>query len=361
MSEHYSQAPDQHEHYPYVTRSILRLLGKGALTNVTSVDVEPDYGYVTRLSYTDGSHRITYGNDLGLNNAAACDLAKDKGHTKFMLRTMGVDCPAGDEFILPWWEEKIGETQRARGNANIKTVDMIPEYIDQELDYPVYLKPVDGSKGGDIFTVYTPAELETVLELYNEKRVRVAMVEAPVGMPDYRIVSLDNELISAYRRVPLTVVGDGERSVRELVDELQLRYEEEGRDTRLNADDERIRRHLAQRHMTVNHVPAQGESLVLVPISNLSAGGTSEDVTEIIDKRWVDLAARVGENFNLRLLGLDLACEDITSSDARYSVIEVNAAPGLDHYALSGEAQKELVDELYTKVLNAFPTTGRSK
>src|SRR5690606_34567113 len=102
------------------------------------------YGYVTRLSYTDGSHRITYGNDLGLNNAAACDLAKDKGHTKFMLRTMGVDCPAGDEFILPWWEEKIGETQRARGNANIKTVDMIPEYIDQELDYPVYLKPVDG-------------------------------------------------------------------------------------------------------------------------------------------------------------------------------------------------------------------------
>lgn len=347
--------PDERAHYPYVTRSILRLMGKGALTNVTSVDVEPDYGYVTRISYTDGSHRITYGNDLGLNNAAACDLAKDKGHTKFMLRTMGVKCPDGDEFILPWWDEKIGSTQRERGNDGVKTADQAAAYVIDGMGYPVYVKPVDGSKGGDIFKTYSQAELEAVLELYNAKHIRVAMIEEPIQMPDYRVVSFDGELISAYRRIPLFVTGDGESTIGELVEGLQRQYASEGRDTRLDVSDERIQRHLAQQQLTAQHVLASGKSLTLAPVSNLSLGGTSEDVTETLDKRWSDLAAEIGENFNLRLLGVDLACEDITSPDASYSVIEVNAAPGLDHYALSGEKQRQLVDSLYTKVLNAFP------
>ncbi|HKX73054.1 MAG TPA: hypothetical protein VJM32_03510 [Candidatus Saccharimonadales bacterium] len=328
---------------------------KGLLTNVVSVDIEPDYGYVARLTYLNGLHRITYGNDLGLNNAAACDLAKDKGHAKFMLRTIGVECPAGDEFILPWWEEMIGQTQRERGNTSLRTTDDIPDYIEQQMGYPVYLKPVSGSKGGDIFTVQNRAELEMVVELYNEKRIRVIVVEAPVKMPDYRVVVLDGELISAYRRVPLTVVGDGVHTIKELLAQLQQRYDDEGRDTQLNPDDERIRRHLAQDNMTVTDIPEAGRSLVLVPISNLSAGGTSEDITDSIHERWTNLAAQISENFNLRLIGLDLACEDITSPTAKYSVIEVNSSPGLDHYALSGDAQKELVDQFYIKILNALP------
>jgi D-alanine-D-alanine ligase-like ATP-grasp enzyme len=359
MSEKNSSIPEQRAHYPYVTRSILRLMGKGALTNVASVDVEPDYGYVTRLSYTDGSHRITYGNDLGLNNAAACDLAKDKGHTKFLLRTMGVDCPAGSEFVLPWWGDIIEESQRTRENNNIRSAAQASEYIQEAMGYPVYVKPVAGSKGGDIFKVYDQIELDAVLELYNEKHVRVAMVEEPIMMPDYRVVSLDGELVSAYKRIPLTVTGDGKSSIRDLIEMLQQKYEDEGRDTRLNIADDRIQRHLAQQHMTIDHVLALDQSLSLVAISNLSAGGTSEDVTNTIDPRWSHLAAEVGENFNLRLVGLDLACEDITSPDAQYSVIEVNASPGLDHYALSGDKQKELVDQLYTKVLNAFPNANQ--
>lgn len=350
MSQFYATLATSH--FPYVTRSILRLMERGVLTNVVRVDVEPDYGYVTRLTYTDGSCRITYGNDLGLNNAAACDLAGDKGYTKFMLRTMGVNCPDGDEFILPWWEEVINLNQRIRGNVEMRTARTMTNYVETELGYPVYIKPVDGSRGGDIFKVETRSEIEAVLTLYNEKHVRVAMAEAPIALPDYRIVVLDGKLISAYRRVPLTVMGDGKASIREHITRLQQQYERTGRDTRMHADDERIRRHLAQQNMTVDSVPARGQSHVLVPISNLSIGGTSQDVTNVIDPHWVSLATRIGENFNLRLLGLDLACADITSPHAEYSVIEVNAAPGLDHYALSGEKQKKLVDQLYTQVLN---------
>lgn len=355
MSESLSNVPESRDHYPYVTRSLLRLYEAGALENVAGIDVEPYYGYVSRISYDNGTHRITYGNDLGLNTAASSDLAKDKGHSKFMLRTIGVNCPKGDEFLLPWWTERIKPSQAARGNVELRTSDMADNYIQAELGYPVYTKPVDGSKGGDVFKVHSPEELEDVMGIFDEKKVRVAIVEEPINMPDYRVVTLDGELISAYRRIPLAVTGNGQASIRELLDRLQARYEEEGRDTRLNPNDYRIVTHLGKIGLNVESVLPEGHEQELVPVSNLSAGGTSEDVTGILHTRWSELAAYVASNFNLRLCGVDLACDDVTDPDAQYSVLEVNAAPGLDHYAAAGETQRQLVDSLYTRVFNALP------
>src|SRR4051812_46570067 len=86
------------DYYPYVTRRLLHLFSVSKLTNVTSVDVEPDFGYVTRINYQDGSHRVTYGCNLGLNTGAAGELSKDKGFTKYMLGRIGVTCAEGDVF-----------------------------------------------------------------------------------------------------------------------------------------------------------------------------------------------------------------------------------------------------------------------
>lgn len=99
-------------------------------------------------------------------------------------------------------------------------------------------------------------------------------------------------------------------------------------------------------------IPAVGEIQTLASISNLSAGGTSVDVTNSIAPEWVELSKKIAAGMNLRLCGVDLACTDITDGDADYAVLEVNAAPGLDHYAMSGDAQKQLVDDLYMRVLN---------
>lgn len=343
------------EHYAYVTRSLMNLFQQGRLTNVSTVDVEPKYGYTSRITYTDGSHRVTYGNDLGLNPGASEDLAKDKGHTKFLLRTIGVECPRGEEFLLPWWAETIGENQRKRGNEAMLVAGMAPEYIDTHLGYPVYVKPVAGSKGIGVRKVCTGDELEECIEELNEQRSRVMVVEEAVQMPDYRIVALDGQLISAYERVPLGVVGNGTLTIKQLLMDLQTQFEEDGRDTILTIGDPRHIAQLARQGLHLETVLPFGKTVTIADISNLSAGGSSVDVTERIAQEWVDLAAYVADNFNLRLLGLDLACEDITDGTSPYSVLEVNSTPGLDHYASSGEAQKIIVDDLYTAVLNAFP------
>jgi hypothetical protein len=348
--------PEAKEHYAYVTRSLIRLFNSGMLPNVANIDVEPEYGYTSRITYDDGSHRVTYGNDLGLNTGAAEDLAKDKGHTKFLLRTIGVDCPKGSEFLLPWWADAIRESQSRRGNDELRTTDQAFGYVLKHLGYPVYVKPVAGSKGLGVRRVDSEPELQEAFDELEESRSRVAIVEESIAKPDYRIVVLDGELISAYERVPLAVLGDGTHTIADLVDRLQQMFRVQGRDTTLSMSDPRILKTLNKLGLDAASVVPKGKKLTLVDVSNLSAGGTSLDFTKTISERWVNLARYVAHNFNLRLCGVDLACDDIELPAGDYSVLEVNSTPGLDHYASSGEDQLRIVDELYAKVLNAYPS-----
>jgi len=47
---------------------------------------------------------------------------------------------------------------------------------------------------------------------------------------------------------------------------------------------------------------------------------------------------------------------DITKDlkNCSYYIIEINAAPGLDHYVTTGVAQKKKVEAMYLKVLKAL-------
>jgi D-alanine-D-alanine ligase-like ATP-grasp enzyme len=54
----------------------------------------------------------------------------------------------------------------------------------------------------------------------------------------------------------------------------------------------------------------------------------------------------------LRLCGVDLMIEgDISQRPGTYWVLEINSAPGLDHYAKIGKAQEQIVEDLYLEVL----------
>jgi len=45
---------------------------------------------------------------------------------------------------------------------------------------------------------------------------------------------------------------------------------------------------------------------------------------------------------------------DISQPADRYWVLEINSAPGLDHYAKTGRAQQQIVEDLYLKVLKSL-------
>jgi hypothetical protein len=66
-------------HYPFVTQLLIQLFLDGDLPNVRHIYVEPEYGYVNRVVYTNGSIQMIRGQSLGINTHGASEVAKDKG------------------------------------------------------------------------------------------------------------------------------------------------------------------------------------------------------------------------------------------------------------------------------------------
>jgi D-alanine-D-alanine ligase-like ATP-grasp enzyme len=228
-------------------------------------------------------------------------------------------------------------------------------YVEADLGFPVYIKPADGTQGVAVWRCHTSEEVRRTLSDYESRRVRIAIVEEAIDLPDYRIVVLHDEILSAYERVPLHVVGDGRSSILALLSDLQSQFEVSGRDTRLAPTDPRIDQTLARAGMNIDSVLPSGMRVRLLDVSNLSAGGTAIDMTDAVAAPWRQLAVNVARLFGLAYCGIDLACRDISASHDEYAIIEVNAAPGLDHYASVGARQEELVHEMYAAVFDEAP------
>ena len=127
------------------------------------------------------------------------------------------------------------------------------------------------------------------------------------------------------------------------------------RDTQIALDDPRIKEKLARSGYTFESVIPKGERVFLLDNANLSLGGESIDVTNVVHPAFREIAVSLTQDMGLRLCGVDLMIQgDIAMEPKKYWVLEINAAPGLDHYARGGKEQQKIVEELYTKVLKSL-------
>lgn len=102
-------------------------------------------------------------------------------------------------------------------------------------------------------------------------------------------------------------------------------------------------------------IPDDGQKIYLLDNANLSTGGDSIDVTDKVHPAFRDLSVKLTRDMGLRLCGVDLMIDgDISQTPEIYWVLEINAAPGLDHYSKIGEAQEKIVEDLYLEVLKGM-------
>ena len=73
-------------------------------------------------------------------------------------------------------------------------------------------------------------------------------------------------------------------------------------------------------------------------------------------KEWVrGEAVNLTKDMGLRLCGVDLIVHgDIRQKPNRYWILEINSAPGLDHYVRTGKAQQKIVEDMYLQVLKSM-------
>ena len=324
-----------------VLAGMLQKLGKKIGAQVL---LEPEWKIAGQILFKDGKKSYFRYNTLDLNPVGASDIAKDKDYATFFMRKMGYPTIEGKTFFRKDFARELGVR---------RDIDAGYRYA-KRLRFPVVVKPNSGSHGSGVFVVRGKREFyRAVRSIFRSDRI--ALVQRVVRGRDYRIVVLDTGVISAYERIPLSVVGDGRSSIHALLKKKQKGFTASRRDTRIRLDDIRIAHKLGIQQLALRSVPERGKQVFLLDNANLSSGGDAVDVTKPIHPAFKKLAVQLTRDMGLRLCGVDLMVHgDIRKPPKKYWVLEVNAAPGLDHYVKTGKAQQRIVEDLYLKVLKSL-------
>ncbi len=328
-----------------VTPLLGQVLQKIAPMIGAKVLIEPHWQIVGQIVFKNGRKRYFRYSSLDLNPLGSSEISKDKDYANFFMQRMGYPIiPRSKTFFRADWAKAIGSR---------RNIDAAYRYA-VRLKFPVIVKPNSGSQGRGVALVHNKSEFDRAIRAVF-KLDRVALVQLPVDGKDYRLVVLDNEVISAYERVPLSVVGDGRSTIDDLLKKKQRSFFASSRDTQLRRDDPRTKAKLMHQGLTLESTPKKGEQVFLLDNANLSTGGDSIDVTKNIHPAFKKIAIRLTKDMGLRLCGVDLMVQgDISDKPAMYWVIEINSAPGLDHYAQSGDTQQRIVEDMYLKVLKSM-------
>ncbi len=244
-------------------------------------------------------------------SSLAVDIASDKELTKTLLSNAGIATPGG--MLVQSEEEAIAALE--------------------ELGAPVVVKPYNACQGkGVSLNLATQAEVEQAFRIAKQYSPK-AIIERQLKGRDYRALVVNGRLVAASERKPACVVGDGKRTIAELI-EIVNQHPDRGDDhdkslTKIVVD-QTMSDFLRRRDLTVDHQPRKGEVVYLRECANLSTGGTARDVTEFVHPEIAAMCERAARIVGLDVCGVDLILDDIARPPGSDNgIIEVNAAPGL--------------------------------
>lgn len=271
----------------------------------------------------------------GNTSCIGVDIACNKDLTKRMLHDAAIPVPIG-ELIVD--EEGLDEVVRKIG-------------------YPIVIKPLDGNHGkGSSINVNDWEAAKTGLE-HAQTYSKKVIVEKYITGYDFRVLVINNKMVAAARRVPAHVVGDGELSLQELIDkenqDPRRGYGHENVLTEITIDKDTTEL-LEKLQYTLETIPQKGEVVYLKSTANLSTGGTSIDVTDMVHPENITMAERISKIIGLDVCGIDIMAENLTQplKESGAAIIEVNAAPGFRMHLAPSEGLPRnvaapVVDMLY--------------
>jgi cyanophycin synthetase len=244
-------------------------------------------------------------------SSIAVDLAGNKDETKRMLQKAAIPAPKG---------------------VTISYEDEVREAVDK-IGFPLVVKPLDGNHGkGATINIKTHEEAQAAFEHAKQYSRRV-IVEKFIEGYDFRVLVIGHKFIAAALREPAHVVGDGKSTVEQLI-------EKENKDPRRGYGHEKVLTEitinrettdiLTKKGYTLETVLPAGEKCYLKGTANLSTGGTSTDVTDIVHPHNIFTFERISRIIGLDICGVDIMAPNLSEPLETNGgvILEVNAAPG---------------------------------
>jgi cyanophycin synthetase len=238
---------------------------------------------------------------------------------------------AGDKFLTNQLIRRLGLP--GVEHELVRDLDGARQAAEQ-LGYPLAVKPLDAGKGRGVTAgVRSVAELEHAYARAARETRRGVLVERFVAGDDHRLSVFGGKLCFASHRAPPRIVGDGVRTVAQLIDaENASRSDADvaaGYLYRIEVDADLLN-NLAAEELALGDTPANGRAITLRSIANVATGGRVRDCTETMHPDNRDLAETLARAFRMDALGIDFMTPDIAKSwrEVPCAVLEINATPG---------------------------------
>ncbi len=200
-----------------------------------------------------------------------------------------------------------------------------------ELGFPVVVKPADRDRSlGVTVDVMTEQELRTAFEkarTYSKK----LLIEERVPGHCHRLVTFRSSFVFAFTRHPKAVLGDGAKTVEELVqaaEAARAKKAEYKREKPFPLDAEAVAC-LAEQGLQPGSVPEAERVVCLRRRNTPDEGGYNEVITDKVHIDNIRLAERIARMFRLESMGLDLISSDPTRPwhETGARITEVNPMP----------------------------------
>jgi D-alanine-D-alanine ligase-like ATP-grasp enzyme len=241
------------------------------------------------------------------NNSTAATLASDKFFTNRILESSGIATLGGDYFFL----NARHRAHRPHGHER----DDAFEYF-RKLDARAFIKPLQGSRGDFAQILHGEAALDRYLAEVSQHYDAVLIQPIVTGL-EYRIFLLDDEMVYSVRKYPPFVLGDGVRSLRDLLTAHNAALQASGLSSAAVTGAE----------PSLDMVLPEGERWEFPGRMNLSAGGKMR--FEAPGSGAALAAARKA----VRAIGLRVAAVDVFTDIAgdpnAVRIIEVNSNPSI--------------------------------
>ena len=301
-----------------------------AIQKGVQVKVLDESDQFLRLQFQDHVEYVKNANMTSKDSYIVPLIMENKTVTKKVLKEAGFRVPGGAEF-----------------SSMEEAVKAYPRFADQAF----VIKPKSTNYGLGITIFKEGASLEDYqagLAIAFREDSSVLVEEVMPGT-EYRFFVIDGEVQAIMLRVPANVIGDGIRTVKELVEEKNsdpLRGTNHRAPLELIQLGELEQLMLKEQGLTIESVPQANQIVYLRENSNISTGGDSIDMTDEFSEAYKKIAVSAVEALGAKISGIDLIIPDKeidpTTDKKAYGIIEANFNPAMHMhvYPFAGKGRR---------------------
>lgn len=201
-----------------------------------------------------------------------------------------------------------------------------------EIQKPLVVKPTKGYRGKRV-NVHLDTEEKIIKAFFWAKTYdEDVIVQEFITGNTYRVLVIDGKFVAAVQLIAPFVVGDGVKTIQELIDELNAQpereYGDKGKLSKVEIDEDTLKI-LDIKGYQLTSVLEKDKKLYLKNTGNMRLGATSVDVTDIVHPHTQFICERIARILNLDVTGIDIISPDIATplQENGGRVIEINAAP----------------------------------